>query len=279
MIAETERTPRPVAGRAPGGEGDGAGRRGPRRRDRPGCRSRAVVTGPARPGPRCHTGAYSPSPAGATSARGAAPGRPSTAQAVSVIAWADSPYRPNSQGPVRGPFGADGLQRRAVQAAGPSLGLGEQAELGRGGEQADHVVAGRADEAVPAGPHDREERGHLLRAGQRLPQQSEALRGHHLDRTQPDARGQRGRVVHDPVRAGSDRRPQSFAGDMHPFLCARAHQVNGRRANPAAGCLARPQRRPSDYLPRQRRLSPRRRAPSPGPAASAGGEAGTGELF
>src|SRR6516225_9608371 len=99
-------------------------------------------------------------------------------------------------------LGADGLDRRAVLAVGRRGVLVEDAEFGGRREDCDHVVAGRADEAVAARPHDREERGHLLRARQRLAQVAESLRLDHADGAQPDGGGQARRVWHGPVRAG-----------------------------------------------------------------------------
>src|SRR3979409_751921 len=63
-----------------------------------------------------HTGEYSPEPAATFGATGAADVRPRTDQALSMIAWVDSPYLSNRYGPDSDPSAK--VSRRPIRRSG-----------------------------------------------------------------------------------------------------------------------------------------------------------------
>jgi hypothetical protein len=165
-------------------------------------------------------------------------------------------------------LGADRLDRRAVLAVAGLLVLREDAELGGGREDADDVVAGRADQPVTAWLHDREQRGDLLGGRQRLPEVAEPVRCDHADGAQPDERGQAGRVGYLPAR--------SRVGDPHrrargPVRLGGIATLCQETVIRQAGPQARGERRPPRPAPCPGARGPRRpparrthgRAPAP----------------
>ena len=141
----------------------------------------------------------------------------------------------------RGALGADGLDGRAVAAVALRLVLGEQADLGRRGEDPDHVVARGAHEAVAAWRHGREERRHLLGRRQGLAEVAKPVGGDHLYRAQPDRGGEPRRVGHGPGRLRI-RHPAKWHSHIVSSLVGRG-QAEGRprgRAARAAGTSLSP---------------------------------------